>query len=231
MKRRPLIIAHRGFSGKCPENTLAAIRAALALGVDMVEIDVHETHDGELVVFHDYRLDRLCGVRERVRDVTWARLQRLNPAVPTLADVLRVCRGRARVLVEIKRADPRKVAATITRQRMEHEVIVFSQSVACMKTLAVANPRIPRFGVIVRDLRHSARRIQSSVVVRGVGLNRQLLTSRMVRNRPPLASWKVFVWTVNRASDMRRFADWGVDGIITNRPDVALAAVTAAWSR
>ncbi len=231
MKRRPLIIAHRGFSGKYPENTLAAFRAALALGVDMVEIDVHETRDGELVVFHDYRLDRLCGVRGRVRDVTLAKLQRLNPAVPTLADVLRVCRGRARVLVEIKRADPRKVAAAISRQRMEREVIVFSQSVARMKMLAAENPRIPRFGVIARDLRSSACRIQTSVVVRGVGLNRQLLTSRMVRNRPPLAGWKVFVWTVNRASDMRRFADWGVDGIITNRPDVALAVFAAAGSR
>ena len=157
MKRRPLIIAHRGFSGRRPENTLAAFRAAIALGVDMVEIDVHETRDGELVVFHDYRLDRICGVRGRVRDVTLAKLQRLNPAVPTLEDVLRECRGRTRVLVEIKRADPRKIAKAIARQRMEREVIVFSQSVPRMKTLAVANPRIPRFGVIVHDLQSSVR--------------------------------------------------------------------------
>jgi glycerophosphoryl diester phosphodiesterase len=231
MKRRPLVIAHRGFSGKYPENTLTAIRAALALGVDMVEIDVHETRDGELVVFHDYRLDRLCGVRGRVQDVTRAELQRLNPAVPTFGDVLRVCRGRARVLVEIKRADPRKVAAVIERQRMEREVIVFSRSVTCMKTLAAANQRIPRFGVITRDLKSSVLRLRSSVSVRGLGLDRQLVTSQAVVDRLHRAGWKVFVWTVNRAADIRRFADLGVDGIITNRPDLALAVMTAAESR
>jgi glycerophosphoryl diester phosphodiesterase len=177
MNRRPLIIAHRGFSGKYPENTLAAIRAALALGVDMVEIDVHETRDGELVVFHDYRLDRLCGVRGRVCDVTLARLKRLNPAVPALADVLRVCRGRARVLVEIKRADPRKVAALITKLHMEREVIVFSLSIPRMKAFADSAPRVTRFGLVARDLRSSVLRLRSSVAVGGLGLNRQLVTS------------------------------------------------------
>jgi len=221
MKRRPLIIAHRGFSGKYPENTLAAVRAALALGVDMVEIDVHETRDGKLVVFHDYRLTRLCGVRRRVRDVTLAELKRINPAVPTFVDVLRVCRDRARVLVEIKRTDSRKVAAAIERQRMERDVIVFSQSVPRMKTFAAANPRIPRFSLIARDLRPSVLRLRTSVTVRGMGLNRQLLTSPRVVCDIHHRGWELFVWTVNRAADMRRFADWGVDGIITNRPDVA----------
>ncbi|MGD0017585.1 MAG: glycerophosphodiester phosphodiesterase family protein, partial [Verrucomicrobiia bacterium] len=163
MKRRPLIIAHRGFSGKYPENTLTAFRAALALGVDMVEIDVHETRDGELVVFHDYRLDRLCGVHGRVRDVTRAKLQRLSPAVPTLADVLRVCRGRARILVEIKRADLRKVAALITKFHMEREVVVFSLSIPRMKAFADAAPRVTRFGLIARGLRSSVLRLRSSV--------------------------------------------------------------------
>ena len=228
MKRRPLIIAHRGFSGKYPENTLAAIRAALAFGVDMMEIDVHETQDGELIVFHDYRLDRLCGVRGRVRDVTREELQRLNPAVPTLVDVLRVCRGRARTLVEIKRADPRKVAALITKFRMEREVVVLSLSVPRMKAFADAAPRVTRFGLIAHNFRSSLFALHSSVGVQGIGLNRQLLASPAVVERLQRAGWKVFVWTVNRAADMRRFADWGVDGIITNRPDVAKSCL-APW--
>ena len=221
MKRRPLIIAHRGFSGKYPENTLTAIRAAVALGVDMVEIDVHETCDGEMVVFHDYRLDRICGVRGRVRDVTLAKLQRLNPAVPALADVLRVCHGRARVLVEIKRADPRNVAALITKCHMEREVVVFSLSIPRMKTFADAASRVARFGLIAYRFRSSLFALRSSVGVQGLGLNCQLLASPAVVDRLHRAGWKVFVWTVNRAADMRRFANWGVDGIITNRPDVA----------
>src|SRR5271169_2665013 len=110
MTKRPLIIAHRGFSGRYPENTPAAIRGAIELGIDMVEIDVQETRDGELIVFHDYRLNRICGVRGRVRHKTLAAIQQLNPQVPTLREVLTACRGKVRVLIEIKRADPRKVA-------------------------------------------------------------------------------------------------------------------------
>src|SRR5580700_6515840 len=126
---QPLIIAHRGFSSRYPENTLASVDAALQLGVDFVEIDVQETGDGELIVFHDYRLNRICGGRGRVRHKTLAEIQQLNPQVPTLREVLTTCRGRTRVLIEIKRADPRKVAELIAKLHMEREVIVFALSV------------------------------------------------------------------------------------------------------
>src|SRR2546428_3387763 len=90
--RRPFVIAHRGFGAQYPENTLVAVRAALDLGVDYVEIDVQETRDGKLAVFHDYRLDRICGVSGRVRDTRFAGMKRLNPTIPSLAGLLRVCR-------------------------------------------------------------------------------------------------------------------------------------------
>ena len=227
MRKQPLIIAHRGFSGRYPENTLAAIRAALAVGVDFVEIDVHETRDGELIVFHDYRLNRMCGVRGRVRDKTLAAIKRLHPRVPTLAEVLRVCRGRARVLVEIKRADPRKVAALITKLRMEREVIVFSLSVPRMKAFAAAAPRVTRFGLIAHHFRpslHALRlggQVRSTLNVNGLGLSRRLVTSPRVVREIHRRGWKLFVWTVNRESEMEKLARWGVDGLITNHPDRA----------
>jgi len=216
----PLIIAHRGFSGRYLENTLASVRAALALGVDFVEIDVQETCDGELIVFHDYRLNRICGVRGRVRDKTLAEIQRLNPQVPTLQEVLHACRGTARVLLEIKRADPRKVAAVIREMRMESDVIVFSLSIRRMKDLAAANPRIPRFGLVARRLPLAMARIKT-VGVGGVGLNRRLVRSGRIVRKIHKRGWKLFVWTVNREVEMKKLASWGVDGIITNHPDVA----------
>ena len=174
MKKHPLVIAHRGFSGRYPENTLAAVRAALDLGVDFVEIDVHETRDGEVIVFHDYRLNRICGARGRVRDKTLAEIKRLNPEVPTLTEVLRSCRGRARVLIEIKGADPRKVAALIEKCGMEREVIVFSLSIPRLKAFAEAAPRITCFGLIARNLRFSLRALRSMPNVSGLGLSRRL---------------------------------------------------------
>ncbi|HTS16238.1 MAG TPA: glycerophosphodiester phosphodiesterase [Verrucomicrobiae bacterium] len=220
MTTRPLIVAHRGFSARYVENTFAAIRGALELGVDFVEIDVHETRDGELIVFHDYRLNRVCGARGRVRDKTLAEIRRLNPQVPTLRQVLRMCRGKARVLLEIKRADPARVAAEIEKTRMEHHVIVFSLSIRRMRDFASANPRIARFGLVARRLPLALARLRG-VGVEGVGLSRRLVRSPRVVQRIHQRGWKLFVWTVNRETEMGRLAEWGVDGLITNHPDVA----------
>lgn len=219
--KRPLIIAHRGFSGRYVENTLASVRAALQLGVDLVEIDVQETRDGELIVFHDYRLRRICGVRGRVRDRTLVEIRQLNPHVPTLRQVLCACRGKARVLIEIKRADPCKVAALIAGLRMEHEVIVFSLSIPRMRRFASANPRIPCFGLVARHLALAMARLKSMESIEGLGLSRRLVKSPRVVRRVHRRGWKLFVWTVNREREMRKLAGWGVDGLITNHPDRA----------
>jgi len=217
---QPLIIAHRGFSGRYPENTLASVRAAIQLGVEFVEIDVQETADGELIVFHDYGLRRLCGVRGRVRDKTLTEIRRLSPQVPTLRQVLQMCRGKARVLIEIKRADPRKIAAEISVTRMEQEVIIFSLSIRRMKEFAAVNPQIPRFGLVARRLPWAVRRLKA-VGIEGIGLSRRLVRSARVVRRIHKRGWKLFVWTVNREAEMKKLAGWGVDGLITNYPDVA----------
>jgi glycerophosphoryl diester phosphodiesterase len=221
MIRRPLIVAHRGFSGRYPENTLASVRAALELGVDLVEIDVQETRDGELIVFHDYRLNRICGVRGRVRHKTLAEIQRLNLQVPTLREVLTTCRGKARVLIEIKRADPHKVAELIAKLRMEGEVVVFSLSVPRMRRFAATAPGVPRFGLIARNPLWAMARLKAAVKVEGLGISRRLVTSPRIVRRFHRRGWKVFVWTVNREVEMKKLAGWGVDGIITNYPDRA----------
>lgn len=217
----PLIIAHRGFSSRHLENTLAAVRAALELGVDVVEIDVQETRDGELVVFHDYRLNRICGTRGRVQHKALADIQRLNPQIPTLREVLSTCQGKAHVLIEIKRADPRKVAEIIAKLRVEKEVIVFSLSVARMRRFAAAAPGVARFGLIARNLSWAMARLKAAIAVEGLGINRRLVTSPRVVRRIQQRGWKVFVWTVNREAEMKKLASWGVDGIITNYPDRA----------
>jgi glycerophosphoryl diester phosphodiesterase len=156
-----------------------------------------------------------------VRDKTLAEIRRLNREVPTLAEVLQMCRGKARVLVEIKGADPRKVAAVIARSRMEHEVIVFSLSIPRLKAFAEAAPHITRFGLIARNLRSTLHALRASVAVQGLGLSRRLVTSPRVVQDIHRRGWKVFVWTVNREVEMRKLARWGVDGIITNHPDRA----------
>jgi glycerophosphoryl diester phosphodiesterase len=142
--------------------------------------------------------------------------------VPTLAKVLRKCRGKVRVLIEIKGADPRKVSAVIVKQCMERDVMVFSLSISRLKAFAEAAPYIARFGLIARNLDSQIARLKSAVSVRGLGLSRRLVTSPRIVQRIHRRGWKVFVWTVNREAEMRKLARWGVDGLITNHPDRAL---------
>jgi glycerophosphoryl diester phosphodiesterase len=199
--KRPLIIAHRGFSSQYPENTLAAIRAAIRLGVDMVEIDVQQTREGELVVFHDYRLQRIYGVRMRVRDA-W---RRELPDAPTLTEVLRL---NFPLLIEIKGADPERVADAV---RGRKDVIVFSVHPAKVQRLS----GVTRFGLYARWIRFPKG-------VAGLGLSRRLVRSPATVRRVHRRGLKLFVWTVDQPTEMRRLAAWGVDGIITNYPDRAL---------
>lgn len=222
MDDRPLVIAHRGFSALYAENTLPAIRQAIRAGADMVEVDVQETRDGQLVVFHDFQLRRLCDLPGNIRDITLAQVRRRKPDVPTLSETLRAVRGKCPLLVEMKRVDAAKVAQIIERHDMVSDVVVFAFSTELLRTLATACPHITRFGLIGRDLQESIKRLKSAVTVRGLGLRNSLVASSQVVQSIHGEGWKLFVWTVNRAPRMRELAHWGVDGIITNRPDKAV---------
>jgi len=131
-----------------------------------------------------------------------------------------MCRGRTCVLIEIKRADPRKVAAVISETRMEQDVIVFSLSIRRMKEIAAVNPRILRFGLVARRLPLAVARLRA-VGIEGIGLSRRLVHSPRVVRRIHQRGWKLFVWTVNREAEMKSLAGWGVDGLITDHPDMA----------
>src|SRR3954462_1483331 len=96
---RPLVFAHRGGSALAPENTIVAFDNGLALGADGIELDVHLSRDGTVVVHHDKLLDRTTGLRGRLADRTADELRRAN--VPALADVL-ARHPDARVIVEMK---------------------------------------------------------------------------------------------------------------------------------
>jgi glycerophosphoryl diester phosphodiesterase len=105
---RPAIAAHRGGARLWAENSLTAFRGALGLGVDLVELDVHQTRDGEVVVVHDPTLERTTTGRGAVRDLTWAELtsvairETADERPPRLAEVLALLRPSSVGLLEIK---------------------------------------------------------------------------------------------------------------------------------
>jgi glycerophosphoryl diester phosphodiesterase len=192
---RPLVIAHRGASGVAPENTCAAISAAIELGADMVEIDVQLTKDGELVVFHDWTLVRTIRCAEftrrelrkkRICDLALHQIDALDAGswwsgkfagerVPTLRDVLAVCGRRVAVNIELK---PRRLSKETERSRRPTAGQPAHETAVIATRLAAALSAHPHVDVVVSSFDHALlARLQRAIPEARLGV---LATSRGV---------------------------------------------------
>jgi len=229
---RPLIIAHRGASAEFPENTLAAFRGAVALGVDGIELDVHTTRDGVAVVFHDDRLHRLTGVRGRIDRFTWREVSTLrvhgSESIPRLADVLRLTRGRTVVQIELKAGvSVDSVVAAVRAARAMEWVIFASFSLALVQEARRQVPGVPRM-LISESRRGPAALVRQLTAGGALGLS---VDHRRVRSAAWLRyfqqrGYSVWSWTVNEAVVARRLAGWGIDGLLGDDPALLQGAVS-----
>ena len=226
-----LVIAHRGASAEAPENTRAAFRRALALKVDGIELDVHVTRDGVPVVFHDTSLRRLTGVRAMITTKTWHELARLRVCgtgrIPRLVDVLRLTRGRAVVLIELKAGVPvAPVIRAIKSARALEWVILASFAPGLIRAARRLAPAVPRM-LISEGRRPPASLARQLAALGACGLS---VDYRAVRD----AAWvryfhlrgcTVWCWTVNGARVAARLAGWGVDALLGDNPALLKRAV------
>lgn len=245
---RTLLAAHRGGGLLWPENSLLAFRSAIALGVDFLELDCHLSRDGEAVVIHDPLLDRTTTGTGAVSDRTLAELQTLrlrdregkvtDEAIPTLEEVAGLAAPTAvRLLIEIKvnvqresyPAIEEKVIAVLDRHQMTFRTIVIAfeeETVRRVRQLRqdvmvgqLCSPRTLRQKRwTVEWLLESFRRAGARLV----GLHQALVTSPVVEHAREIGL-ALAVWTVNEEAAMRRFAELGVDILVTDRPDLAKA--------
>ncbi len=152
-KDRVLLGDHRGAKQLAPENTLAAFRKSIELGMDMTEIDVRTSKDGKLVVIHDPTVDRTTDGTGVVAEMTLAELRKLNAGrwfapryatekIPTLTEVLTLCKDKIRVKVDVKHAAPEQLAQEIRACGMVKQVLVLDSPVYLERFAKVA-PEIP----------------------------------------------------------------------------------------
>ncbi len=152
-KDRPILGDHRGAKQLAPENTLAAFKKSIELGMDMTEIDVRTSSDGKLVVIHDPTLDRTTDGTGAVQAHTLEELRKLSAGrwfaprytlerIPTFREVLELCKDRIRVKVDVKQADPKQLADEIRACGMAKQVIVLDTP-PYLKQLAEYAPEIP----------------------------------------------------------------------------------------
>ena len=238
---RPLNLGHRGARGLAPENTLAGMAAGMAAGADGVEFDVQRTADGHLVVFHDDDLKRICGVGGRVVTSTLAQLRELDAGchfgpqfcgelIPTLDELIEALPDCAFLNIEAKRFRFRSdgleagIVQAIQRHNLLGRCIVSSFNPVLLWRLGRMERSVPLGLLYAPDLPLGFNRGWQRHVLRLRALHpyHEEVTPDLVRQAHG-RGWQVNTWTVNEPAEMRRLIDLGVDGIITDRPDLLSA--------
>lgn len=230
--REVQLTAHRGASTSAPENTMPAMEAAVDQMADFAELDVQETRDGVLVLFHDSTLERIDGTRRTIRSLSWDELQQVDAGgwyseqysgtrIPKLEDVIEYVRGRMMLNIEIKYAGassdlPEKVVDCIRENDFVEQCVVTSTSLSYLKRVKAADPDIytgyilsAAYGSYYEDDAIDFISLISS------SANRKLI------ERVHACGKEVHVWTVNKKSELERMKMIGVDNIITDRPILA----------
>ncbi|MDE6670702.1 MAG: glycerophosphoryl diester phosphodiesterase membrane domain-containing protein [Ruminococcus sp.] len=235
------ITAHRGYSTVAPENTLPAFEEAVEIGADYIELDVQLTADDQLVVFHDKTIERTTDGTGELSTMTYDELQKLSAGkwfsndgrfddvkISLLSEVLETVGDDILLNIEIKNhGDVRKTAEktveVIEEYNIERSCYITSFSYTALKTVKKINPKI-KTGIIANVATSTS--FSQLRYIDAVSLNYIFVNSSIV-NMAHQNGKRVFVWTVDRKSDIQHMVAMGVDNIITNRPDRAYDIITS----
>lgn len=239
------MFAHRGLALDAPENTLLAFRAAIEAGASHIETDVQATLDGVAVLSHDPDVARLAGRQARIEHLSMAQLGRLDlghgQTFCSLADALaEFPHARFNIDVKAERAEAPTAAAVRAADAIDR-VLVTAFSEGRRRRTADALPGVATSASVGRflpALLASKTRLSPAVrrLLRGLHAVQVPERSRGMRVVSPAmvramhdAGVEVHVWTVNDPDDMRRLLAWGVDGIVTDRCDLAVEVIRTGF--
>jgi len=230
------IVAHRGAAGKAPENTLAAFSQAIEDRTDWIELDVQESVDGKVVVMHDSDFMKLAGNKIKVWDATLAQMGDIDigswfdPAfseerVPTLKQVLETARGKANVVIELKYYGhdeklEQRVVDIVEEMGMVNETAIMSLKYEAVMKVRALRPDW-KIGLLSATAIGDLTRLDADFLAVATGM----ASGGFIR-RAHKAGKQVFVWTVNDPVSMSRMMSLGVDGIITDEPEMARQVLT-----
>lgn len=254
--RTLLIVGHRGARGTAPENTLASFAAALVADVDSIELDLHLSRDGELVIMHDACLERTTDGSGKVEEHTLAQLKKLNAAarwapgdgygvqrIPTLQEVFDLVRGRARLFLEIKvRADgtrypgiEEKMLEAVRRNGAIGSALVSSFNDPSLARVRALEPSfltqaIVWPGYLAQIACGAPQAVAADLHARGyrwAAVDKDCLTPELCATLRA-TGFIVHVYLVNSVTDLWRFAEMGVDVATTDYPGLLVPAYRQA---
>ncbi len=243
---QPVIFAHRGASAHAPENTIAAFELAIAQQADAVELDVKLSADGRVIVIHDSTVDRTTNGHGKVEDMTLAELKSLDAGsfrgkefagekIPTLDEVFESVGNRIFINIELKNHKRhgedlvQDVCMLVKKHQMQKCVMFSSFFPDALYKAHSYLPNVPRgllalngvLGVWARSFGFSFGKYDA------LHPNLQSTTPEEVVRVHRLKR-RVHVYTVNKEEDMRRLFKWGVDGIFTDDPQLAVKVRSGA---
>ncbi len=232
------IIAHRGLSGRFPENTMIAFREALKISVDMIELDVQLSKDRKVVVFHDEKLGRTAPGKKLIKECSLKALKQLDAGswfdkkfsaerIPTLEEVLELVGHKTKLNIEIKSTAyeehetpdciERQVTELIQKKNMVDSVVISSFETNCLRRIKQI-PNAPPIALLDNGIEKKIDLIKEIQPVSYHPYYRRLSLEDI--DQIHQANVLIYPFTVNNREDMKTMIDMGVDGLITNVPDV-----------
>jgi glycerophosphoryl diester phosphodiesterase len=239
-----LVLGHRGASAYAPMNTLPAFELAVAQGADGVELDVHLSQDGHLVVLHDFTVDHTTDGTGRAKDMPLAQLKELDAGakfdsrfagtrIPTLDEVFEAVGAHLRLInVEIKSEDmeqtdgvEQEVANCIARHKLERSVLVSSFNPYALRRFRAIKPEVAIGCLYVPD-GSMALSLMGETTFEALHPYHLMIDATYMTNARQTGR-RVNTWTVNEPARAAELAQLGVDAIITDTPDSILKVVRA----
>jgi glycerophosphoryl diester phosphodiesterase len=237
------IIGHRGAKGEAPENTLSGFRYLKRLGVGQVEFDIHVSADGQLVVIHDYSLERTTNGTGLVKDKTRLELKQLdachslfptwpnNDGIPSLEDVLDLLADFEHLQLEVKvksEEDCLIIAQQLPAlwQAFGQRAITTSFNIDYLRLMQQAQPQIPRGLLVESYFSGDIIELAQALACVLIAPHHSLLTVELVQQAHDVGI-TVSTWTVDEPERMLALREMGIDSLITNVPTLALKTLAA----
>jgi glycerophosphoryl diester phosphodiesterase len=246
IKAQPLVIAHRGASAYKPENSISAFEEAIKMKTDYIETDVHQTKDGIVVIMHDFSASRTCDIpknsKSELKNMSFSefllfKIKGANECPPSLDSAIKFINGRCKLLIEIKKGSEyypgieNNILSIIQANHAESWVDIIHS----FDKQALLNLQQQKTGAKLQKLIVFKFPLASFTFSKkgekdnfsawqGVNVYYKFASKRIIKKLHSQGK-TVFVWTVNKRRKMKKLIRRGVDGIITNKPDVARAII------
>lgn len=243
--KKVIVTGHRGAAGYAPENTLASIQKAIDLGVDRIEIDIHQSKDSVIVVIHDDTVDRTTNGSGKVNELSYEELKKLDAGsffsnefseekIPTLEEVLQLVKGQKDLLIEFKYGNEtypgieEAVLELLDKHQAVNWCIVHSFRTSVLESLHHLKPQLRLQKLFILQLRFTPFYYDTGFnsfdpndypYIQEYSLNEYFGNKEIIYRLQAMGK-KVNVWTPNKTHRIDAYKALGIDGIITDYPDL-----------